>query len=346
MHSLISKIKQSAVGKWLVHFYPYAYFKHWDEALRMVGEHCPGMDDASRRKVARRMIKVFCRHHFYFDEFLCYGLQDLKKPVDPDWLADSDRMYYVEKLNAIADRPVFADKYATYLKFRDFYKRECCMVRSVADGIDFLRRHDSFIAKPVDASLGNGVRFIVRQPGELAEDCLGRVLPPNAQGVLLEERIQQVQEMADFHPKSVNTIRMSVIRMDDHVEVFEPFMRLGRGDAVVDNAGQGGLIAAIDPASGEVFACGDEHGHHYEVHPDSGKRIIGFKIPRWREACELGARLAQVIPTTRYIGWDLALTEKGWDIVEGNEMAQFLVQLVTGRGIRSRLDQIVKKLED
>jgi len=148
--------------------------------------------------------------------------------------------------------------------------------------------------------------------------------------------------MAEFHPQSVNTIRMSVIRLNSSTIVFEPFMRIGRGDAIVDNAGAGGLIAAIDSATGTVIACGDELGHSYERHPNTVKQIIGFVIPKWKEACELGKQLSEIVPTTRYIGWDLALTDRGWDVVEGNEMAQFLAQLVTKKGIRSKLDNIVK----
>jgi len=163
-------------------------------------------------------------------------------------------------------------------------------------------------------------------------------------GGVLEECINQVVEMSDFHPQSVNTVRLSVIRLPNRVVIFEPFMRIGRGGSCVDNAGAGGLIAAIDSDTGKVIACGDEMGRTYEYHPDTGKKIIGFTVPMWKEACQLGRELAEIVPTTRYIGWDIALTKKGWDVVEGNEMAQFVAQLATKKGIRTRLDAIVKEV--
>jgi len=154
-------IKRSFLGAWVAHFYPYAFIRHRKDAMKYLEKAFPDMPFRFRNKIVRRMVRVFCTHHFYFDEFLCYGLYDLKRAIDPEWLADYDRMHYVRILNSINDRSYFANKYATYIKFKKFYHRDVCMVSTLDEGLDFCYQHKTFIAKPIDGSLGRGVRKVV-----------------------------------------------------------------------------------------------------------------------------------------------------------------------------------------
>ena len=89
----------------------------------------------------------------------------------------------------------------------------------------------------------------------------------------------------------------------------------------------------------------DENAISFEKHPDSGIDIIGFEIPRWKEAISLAKELATVVKGQRYIGWDLALTEKGWVMVEGNAMSQFVGwQIPTQKGFMAEANNILKEL--
>jgi len=174
---IINRFKSSSLGNAIAHFYPYAIVRHWRDANKYLEKADVHTKNRLQRwKIINRMVSVFCRNHFYFDEFLCYGLQDLKKEIDPEWLSDYDRMYYVNKLNALADRAIFANKYTTYLKYREFYKRELCMVYKATDGLDFCSRHKVFIAKSVDGSLGKGVKKVVLGSNENIESCLDKLL--------------------------------------------------------------------------------------------------------------------------------------------------------------------------
>ena len=47
------------------------------------------------------------------------------------------------------------------------------------------------------------------------------------------------------------------------------------------------------------------------------------------------AKLVQVLPDQRYVGWDLALSKDGWVLVEGNSGGQFVgPQISLKKGIR------------
>ena len=48
------------------------------------------------------------------------------------------------------------------------------------------------------------------------------------------------------------------------------------------------------------------------------KDIYGFKVPFYEEACQMVKEASKVVPSVRYVGWDVAITNKGPVIIEGN----------------------------
>lgn len=69
-----------------------------------------------------------------------------------------------------------------------------------------------------------------------------------------------------------------------------------------------------------------------EAHPDTGFRFENFKIPYFKEACELVKNATKHIPNG-YIGWDVAITPLGPTIVEGNEDASIFFSDVSYGGL-------------
>ena len=67
--------------------------------------------------------------------------------------------------------------------------------------------------------------------------------------------------MAVLHKESVNTLRIHTICFDGDVTVFHPYIRIGRGKSVVDNAGSGGVFTSCNPETGEVLTVVDEYGN-------------------------------------------------------------------------------------
>lgn len=46
--------------------------------------------------------------------------------------------------------------------------------------------------------------------------------------------------------------------------------------------------------------------------------MLGFQIPNWEHAINVVKTAAEKIPQCRFIGWDVAFTEKGVELIEGN----------------------------
>jgi hypothetical protein len=161
-------------------------------------------------------------------------------------------------------------------------------------------------------------------------------------GFVMEELIRQGSEMAVLHPQSVNTVRITTLRVGDKINIIHPFFKVGRAGNIVDNAAQGGIFGVIDIDTGVVTSACDKHGNRYIRHPETGVQLIGFVIPKWEEALELSRELSKVVPEAIYVGWDLAYTEDGWVVVEGNSRAQFVCyQIAEQKGFRKELESML-----
>ncbi|MDD7887133.1 sugar-transfer associated ATP-grasp domain-containing protein [Flavivirga sp. 57AJ16] len=136
------------------------------------------------------------------------------------------------------------------------------------------------------------------------------------------EVIKQHDDINKIHSKSVNTIRfISLITSKGTIEIISSVFRFGVGDSVVDNATSGGFFVGIDLEKGVLKSVGHylpEHGGgEITEHPDSGFKLEGFKVPYFKEACDIVKEAVKIIPD-RFIGWDVAITPNGPIIIESN----------------------------
>ena len=297
--------------------------------------------ETDKKTCVKDMVRTYARHGFGFDEYCYYDFMHKTKRERLAFVADWEHLGYTCAMNDPRNADLYDNKWKTYLKYRDFYCRKVAYIdaENKHEFDAFIEEHQKAIVKPLDLSCGRGVQIVDRTNAsvdELLIACNGRFI--------VEELIVQAPEMAKFHPSSVNTVRVPTIKMQDDVLIVHPFMRMGQHGSFVDNAGAGGIICAIDASCGRVLAAADEHGHQYTEHPDTKEAIVGFQIPRWDELVGFVKRAALVVPENRYTGWDLALTDEGWILIEANRRGQFVWQIPLQSGFRDEINGILKKL--
>lgn len=154
---------------------------------------------------------------------------------------------------------------------------------------------------------------------------------------LFTELINQHPEINAIHDKSINTIRLiTYIDDNNNVHIIAGLMRFGIGDSVVDNAASGGFFIGINLKDGTLKEKGyrsmEYGGNEVREHPNSSFKLAGFKIPYFKEACELVIKAVQYIPN-RFIGWDIALTPNGPILIEANENPDLHMTDVTYDGL-------------
>ena len=309
-----------------------------------------GASKGRRRQLKRKMLAAMVLYQWNFEEFFLFDYEHLSNSERKAFVPEYEKNVFCDMVNDAKTADVFYDKWATYLSFRRFFGRDVIEIRDISDlqsdkVTNFLKSHSSFIVKPVSQACGRGIEILKSSPTKSAEEQLKTILEVNKGAYVLEELIVQNEIMASFHPQSVNTIRIPTIRVNEGAEIIHPYMRIGQGSAVVDNAGAGGIICNLNPQTGEVIAACDEAGHKFSVHPDTGKKIIGFIVPRWQEAVEKTKELADVLPNVKYVGWDLALTDNGWIMIEGNDKGQFVFQYPSHEGFRTEFESIKKRVK-
>lgn len=233
------------------------------------------------------------------------------------------RMKIVRTCNDKKDRQIFDDKTRFNERFSDYITRDWLNSQqaSLEDFRAFTNKHQRFIVKPMEGSHGRGI-YRVQLPTEESLDELYNKI--QGQEAIIEETIKQDQELADFNPASVNTLRVvTLIDSKGEVHIMSANLRVGRGERIADNFHHQGIASLIDIESGLVMTRGiDGKGHQYVVHPISEKPFVGFKIPYWDKVKKTVMEAAQVVPTVRYVGWDVALGEGGRIyLVEGNAAA-------------------------
>ncbi len=295
------------------------------------------------RKIKKDVLYARLRYDISWTQYFIHDFEKLNHKGRREYVGEREKVRYVTGVNKTGGaHDTFREKYLAYQTFQPFYHRQVLQIRPEEREafLDFAKRNPKFILKCADEAFGKGVRIIDQAASVESMEALFDGLIQDQQRYIVEELIVQAPEMMALHPSSVNTVRFSTYLKDDTVLHLFSFLRMGSGGGVIDNATAGGLAAAIDPETGIVTseACREDLTRML-FHPDTGVQIIGMQIPRWQELLSLVDQLARVVPQQPFVGWDLALTDGGWVMVEGNDNAMITaIQMCERRGLRDRFD--------
>lgn len=274
-----------------------------------------------------------------------YRFHNLDKAGRRAFITRSEMQKVYRRLVSKDVRLVFQMKPEFLRRFAPFIKRKWILADENADMQalgELLSGHD-VIVKPVDGSLGQGIYRLTKEESRERLDTLCTQLVNEK--VLVEECVRAVSSIEDFHPASLNTIRVVTFSNETEAEVVGAFVRFGCHGSVVDNAHAGGIFATIDVSDGRIISNGlDTDGNEYELHPDSQKAIKGFVIPHWEKIVSTCLEAVRVIPDLRFAGWDCVVLPDGRiDILEGNHGPDVdVMQSPLKRGIRTEIKDRLK----
>lgn len=212
-------------------------------------------------------------------------------------------------------------------EFHQFVKRKWTLnTVSFEDFKDLFANVPRIIYKPVGGLEGRGIMIFDLDGTE--ETLLGvyTSLHEEPEGVV-EEFVTQHPEINKIYPNAVNTIRVMSFLDNGEGKVLNAVMKFAI-NSNVDNYYQGSLAVGVDVETGVLCTDGvDYAGNIYEEHPLSNIRLRGFRIPHWDKLVETIREAAKVHPEQPYIGWDVAITPDGPEIIEGNNrQGAYLIQ--------------------
>ena len=349
-----------AIGKTIYENNPDIYIERRKALLdSVIDDNMPGASKEEKTRMLFRSIYDYWMYGVTAKEEFSLLFYNKTHTEKEQYITFRSRFLYTSHLN---DTPyayeLLEDKYHCFLGFRDRYLRDVICIETEADYPEFaafVEKHPTFVVKPVGLGFGMGVHKQTVGPGAVPHEVFSEILQggdairekyhiaTHTKRFVLEELIDQSDEMGCLHPNSVNCVRLNTVMVDGKAHVFYPWLKVGRHGNFISNAGDDGIMVGIDPATGccDVDAS-DEFNHRYEIHPDTKIRFRGFQIPAWDELLQLGDELARKLaPRINYVGWDMAYTNAGWSIMEGNSEAEFLPQIQYGRGLKREFEELI-----
>lgn len=216
--------------------------------------------------------------------------------------------------NTFDDKAKFNHTFANFIK-RDWIATEDCDEDKIRS---FLMKYPIVFVKETEGSQGLGVKRMETSDPMKIEEILQWVR--KGQKFVIEEPIRQHPDMAYFNESSVNSIRMETM-IDDagKVRFFNTIVIIGGKGSIVSNTHTGGVMCHINEELGVIDSPGrNPKGERFIVHPQNGNLLMGKMIPMWKEVMDYSVNLAKVCPEARFIGWDIAITENGPEVIEGN----------------------------
>lgn len=225
----------------------------------------------------------------------------------------------VKMLNEQSFSPYFEDKAKFNEKFDKYLKREWLYLNenSLEDFKLFIKDKEKIIAKPLDQCCGRGIDIYSVKDYD-AETLFNSLISQKA--YLIEEVVKQHPIMDTLSSSSVNTIRIITILNGENVNLVAGCVRMSRNGNIVDNFNSGGLSGILNINTGKIVTDGyDKFRSTFKKHPDTGTIINGFEVPMWDDVVNLVVEAAKVVPQIRYVGWDVAISNKyGPLLIEGN----------------------------
>lgn len=275
---------------------------------------------------------------WFFDplEYVMYDFRSKGFEERTKFIGMDERAHLLNKLNTKEYTPILANKYQAYKTLQNFYGRKVTLASSDDDLNRILenKTHSKAIIKPLSSTKGHGIFIVsdIEEEKKLIQDSFPCVI---------EDVIEQAPSMAIFHPQSINTIRFVTYFDGEKMHRIFAIIRIGRGGSHIDNTSAGGISAVVDVDNGCIITNGKRrHGETYANHPDSGVPFRGYQIERWQELITMLESLVRVIPQIKFVGWDLALTNNGWVVVEGNTKPSFVGYQSQGYGLRDKLKSL------
>lgn len=288
--------------------------------------------------------KAFRKHRVTYAEYMySYEYWHLDEQARDEFVSTSEMQVIYRKLGNREVRDMFHDKVRFLEAFAPFVYRWWAMAKNIS--LEELKQKASefdIIAKPVDGTRGDGIFKVVDSNVVNWQSLYEKLVNDN---YLLEQCIKECDELAAFHPASLNTIRVVTISNGDHCEVFGALFRMGTHGNVIDNTHAGGVYAPINVDTGVIeISAIDSNNKHYIAHPDTGKLIIGFRIPQWEGIVATCKNASRAFPNIHFAGWDLCINQAGQvEIIEGNHAPDFDggMQAPLKIGVKKKLQQTV-----
>ena len=227
-------------------------------------------------------VSPVCKVYYYADWFLsyfihgasisdyfAYGFYKLRYNGRREYI--TYRRYHViqNKCNKVSDRCLCREKNKFNKLFETFLGRDWIDVNNINEMqfVSFCHKYPVVFIKEINGYRGIGTRKIETEKLN-AKDLYNELVSDVNSHYIAEEQITQISELAEFHPWSINTIRIVTVydTIDDEVHIMNARLRMGNKKNSVDNFHFSGIGANINIETGIIDTIGSVSYTHLRAH--------------------------------------------------------------------------------
>lgn len=278
------------------------------------------------------------RYGLALSDYLNYEIYNRTAAQRKEYAGVRMQNTFYETVSPSAYKKRYTVKPTFLAEFKDYTKRDFVVPQegNFEAFCQFLDAHDVFMSKPYDGVGGHDVTKVhtkdISDRKAYFESCIQN-------RIFLEELVIQHPDMNKLCEKSVNTMRVMTFNDHGKPEILWMGLRVGNGINSIDNFHAQGMIMGIDMQTGKVKGNGtDKDNKVFTHHPVTGTQFDGFQIPCFQQVKELVLKASLESDKILVVGWDVAVSENGPVIIEGNRRPGMdIVQVTDGRG---RMDMV------
>ena len=276
-----------------------------------------------------------------FSEYFAYRFWEKSILQKKTYMTRRYMFKFFDKYNPTEYRCRIGDKSQSFKYYGELMHREQFDFSSGYNSFcDFCNKYNKiFIKKKIGWGGESALSIIVDTPDKISNAW--KMINEN---FVVEPCISNCNEIDELYSCSLNTIKVTTLIINGKPEIQTALFRIGN-HTNVDNMHLGGLGCGVDIVTGVVETPAyDKNFCQYEYHPITNKRIIGFQIPNWKEVLQLACSAALITPEMKYSSWDIAVTDNGPILIEGNWDAEFYAeQMIYNKGLRKKYIQMLEK---
>jgi hypothetical protein len=284
-----------------------------------------------------------CYDKKYCPEDIFYTYIEPKLNNSKMWLSYADKNFYDKILNSKTPNTIIRCINGYF--YDKFYNLLCLSHLVLPDG--------EFVIKPsIDHGGGAGVEKV-----EIFKNSIsikGRKLDIDGlmamfkYNFIIQEIVKQATELSVINPPSVNTLRITTLRIDNEIKILSTVLRYGMSGSFVDNQRSGGASVGVNKDGTLKKFSYDRHGNKATAHPETNVTFEGYQIPKYQDAINLVEKLHLDLPHFDMVSWDVCITKNYTPcVIELNLMGQGinLHQLSNGPLFGEYTDYIVRRVE-
>ena len=263
------------------------------------------------------------RYGFGLTDYLNYKLYNKNSKERKQYVSTKTENKFYETVSPSAYKKRYTIKPDFLADFKDFTKIDFIVPK------EFLDKHEVFMSKPYDGLGGADVKKEYSKDIENKEEYFNNAIKNR---IFLEELVKQHPDMNKLCEKSVNTMRIMTFNDHGKSRIIWMGLRVGNGINSIDNFHAKGMAVNIDINTGKLVGNAiDKDLNEYEEHPFTHVKFDGFQIPCFEEAKKMVLEASLRSDKILVVGWDVAISDKGPVIIEGNRRPGFdIVQVLSG----------------